>query len=216
MIELKDFNLMQDLSPDVVDGLIKHIHSRRFPKKSQIITEGDESQCLYFVQSGRVKVFLDDDSGKEITVNFHDEGEFFGELGIIEGIKRTASVVTTEESVLGMMSKADFSECLKTYGEFSIKIIHNLSSRLLNATETIRRLGLMDVYGRIVVTFLNLTEEKDGKRYVREKLTQQEIANRVGASREMVARILKDLRVGGYIEIESGIINIQKPLPHSW
>ena len=216
MIEFADFDLMKGLSPEVIEGLAKHIHSRKFPKKSQIITEGDDSQCLYFVQSGRVKVFLDDDSGKEIIVNFHEEGDFFGELGLIEGVRRTASVVTVEDSVLGMMSKSDFQECLSTFPDFSFKIIHNLSSRLMNATETIRRLGLMDVYGRIVVTFLNLTEEKDGKRIVKERLTQQEIANRVGASREMVARILKDLRVGGYVSIEGGIIQIEKPLPHSW
>lgn len=215
-MELEQFELLRGLSAEVLEGLSKHVHSRRFPKKSQIITEGDESQCLYFIHSGRVKVFLDDDTGKEITVNFHEEGDFFGELGLIEGIRRTASVVTLEDSVLGMFSKTDFLACLSQYPEFALKIIYNLSHRLQNATATIRKLGLMDVYGRIVVTFLNLTEEREGRKYVKEKLTQQEIANRVGASREMVARILKDLRQGGYLDIRRGVIEIIKPLPHSW
>ncbi len=213
---LKSFPLFKNLSEHQLDKLSKHIHAKNYPKKTQIITEGDDSHCLYFVFSGKVKVYLDDDSGKEIIVNEHKENEIFGELGLLQGSKRTASVVTTEDTRLGIMSESDFKECLKDEPEFALNLINNLVERLVNATETIRQLGLMDVYGRIVVTFLNLSEEADGKRIIREKLTQQSIANRVGASREMVARILKDLKVGGYISTEGGQIIIHKALPHSW
>ena len=216
MMQLKNFELFSPLDKDVIEDIVAHIHSRSFPRKTQIVTEGDDSHSLYFLIEGRVKVYLDDDNGKEIIVNIHNEGDFFGELGLIKSIPRTASVVTMEDSRLGIMPEADFRRCLANYPEFAINLIENLSTRLIEATETIRKLGLMDVYRRIAVTFLNLSEEIDGVRVINEKLTQQNIASRVGASREMVARILKDLRAGGYISQDDNKIIIHKSLPHSW
>jgi len=216
MSQLRNFELFNQLEKETVDGILSHIHTRSFPKKTQIVTEGDDSHSLYFLLDGRVKVYLDDDNGKEIIVNIHQAGEFFGELGLIKSIPRTASVLTLEDSRLGIMPESDFRRCLANYPAFAINLIENLSTRLIEATETIRKLGLMDVYRRIAVTFLNLSEEVDGVRVINEKLTQQNIASRVGASREMVARILKDLRAGGYISQEDNKIILHKSLPHSW
>lgn len=216
MSQLRNFELFNELEKDTVDGILSHIHTRSFPKKTQIVTEGDDSHSLYFLLDGRVKVYLDDDNGKEIIVNIHEAGEFFGELGLIKSIPRTASVLTLEDSRLGIMPESDFRRCVTNYPSFAINLIENLSTRLIEATETIRKLGLMDVYRRIAVTFLNLSEEIDGVRVINEKLTQQNIASRVGASREMVARILKDLRAGGYISQEDNKIILHKSLPHSW
>ncbi len=215
-MQLRQFELFKQLGHEEVEDILSHIHCRTFPKKTQIVTEGDDSHSLYFLLEGRVKIYLDDDTGKEIIMNIHESGDFFGELGLIKSIPRTASVLTLEDSRLGIMPEADFRRCLSSYPAFSLSLIENLSTRLIEATETIRKLGLMDVYGRIVVTFLNLSEEINGVRVINEKLTQQSIANRVGASREMVARILKDLRAGGYITQENNQIIINKPLPHSW
>jgi CRP/FNR family cyclic AMP-dependent transcriptional regulator len=124
--------------------------------------------------------------------------------------------MTLEECKIGVMQEFDFKHCLSSYPAFSIALIENLSTRLIEATETIRKLGLMDVYQRIAVTFLTLSEEINGVRIIPEKLTQQNIASRVGASREMVARILKDLRTGGYITQDANGITINRTLPHSW
>jgi len=216
MTALKDFQLFQKLPDDVVEQILGCIHIRSFSRKTQLVTEGEESHSLYFLLEGKVKVYLDDENGKEIVVNIHHPGDFFGELGLIKSIPRTASVQTLEDCRLGIMQDADFKRCLTQFPQFSLNLIENLSTRLIEATETIRKLGLMDVYGRIVVTFLNLSEERDGMRIIPEKLTQQNIANRVGASREMVARILKDLKAGGYIRVEENQIVICKPLPQSW
>ncbi len=214
--ELASFELFKELSTAEVEIVSKYIHCRNYPKKTQLISEGDPSHCIYFILSGQVKVFLDDDKGKEIVVNQHSVGEFFGELGLIQQIPRTASVMTTENSRLGIMADSDFRVCMRNHPAIAMNLIQNVVTRLVEATETIRKLGLMDVYGRIAVTFLNLSEEVDGKRVVKEKLTQQTIASHVGASREMVARILKDLKSGNYISVEKGIITILKPLPHEW
>jgi len=216
MTELANFDLFNALEKSKVETVLSHIHTRVFRKKTQIITEGDESHSLYFLLDGQVKVYLNDDNGKEIIINTHKTGEFFGELGLIKSIPRTASVITVSDCKIGIMQESDFKLCLSSHPEFAMSLIQNLSTRLIDATESIRQLGLMDVYQRIAVTFLNLSEEKDGVRVITEKLTQQNIANRVGASREMVARILKDLRSGGYISQDSKTITIHKTLPHSW
>ncbi len=216
-MELSEFKLFRQLPKETIAALTKHIHVRHYQKRTQIISEGEPAHCLYFVLSGRVKVYLSDDKGKEITVNLHEEGEVFGELSVIQGITRTASVVTTDDSRLGLMSDTDFRACLRDYPEFAMNVMHDLVDRLVQATETIRRLGLMDVYGRIAVLFLTQSEEHNGVRALKEKMTQQSIASRVGASREMVARILKDLKIGGYIDMsDDGHIVLKKTLPHSW
>lgn len=214
--ELRRFSLFENMADDEIELIRHHINCRIYPVKTQLITESDPSQCLYFILNGCVKVFLDDEKGKEIVVNQHHENEIVGELGVLQNIPRTASAITASETRLGVMTDKDFKQCLLKYPALSMNLIQNLVSRLVNATETIRKLGLMDVYGRIAVTFLNLSEEKDGVRVIKEKLTQQTIASLVGASREMVARILKDLRTGGYIQIDKGVITILRALPHSW
>jgi len=216
MFELANFDLFNQLDESEIKNILAHIHSRTFRKNTQIITEGDDSHSLYFLLEGKAKVYLNDDSGKEIIINMHKPGEFFGELGLLKSIPRTASIMTVVESKIGVMQEADFKRCLASFPDFALALIENLSSRLIDATETIRKLGLMDVYQRIAVTFLSLSEQRGDVRVIPEKLTQQNIANRVGASREMVARILKDLRAGGYITQDSSGITIHKMLPHSW
>jgi CRP/FNR family cyclic AMP-dependent transcriptional regulator len=215
-MELAQFALLSGLTDEQRNYLAQHMQVRQYHKHTQIITEGDPAHCLYFLLSGKVKVYLDDDEGKEILMNTHGEGEVFGELSLIQGSNRTASVMTLEESRIAQLSAADFKAALKEMPEFALALMQDLAARLGNATETIRQLGLMDVYGRIAVTLLNLSEEEGGVRIVRDRLTQQELATRVGASREMVARIFKDLRLGGYIETDSGHIVLKKPLPHKW
>ncbi len=216
-MELSAFRIFRGLPPETVSQLTRHIHLRHYPRRTQIISEGEPAHCLYFVLSGRVKVYLDDEKGKEITVNIHEEGEVFGEMSIIQGIGRSASVVTLDDTRLGLMSDTDFKQCLREYPDFTFNVMGDLVDRLLQATETIRRLGLMDVYGRIAVLLLTQSDERDGVRVMREKLTQQSIASRVGASREMVARILKDLKTGGYVDTDdAGHLILKKNLPHSW
>lgn len=215
-MELSQFGLLASLTDAQRNALAQHMQIRQYHKHTQIITEGDAAHCLYFLLSGKVKVYLDDDEGKEILMNTHGPGEVFGELSLIQGGARTASVMTLEECRIAQLSAADFQVALKELPEFALAIMRDLTARLVNATETIRRLGLMDVYGRIAVTLLNLSVEENGVRIVKDKMTQQELATRVGASREMVARIFKDLRLGGYIDTETGYIVIKKPLPHKW
>jgi len=214
--DLHHFSLFDGIADEDLLIITKFLHCRNYPAKTQLITEGDPSLSIYFILHGQVNAYLDDNKGKEIIINTHSSGEYFGELGLIQNIARTVSIITTKESRLAVMSDTDFKYCLEQYPKLSMNLISQLVDRIVDATTSIRKLGLMDVYGRIAVTFLNMSEVEGDIRIIREKLTQQAIASHVGASREMVARILKDLRTGGYISIDKGIISILKSLPHSW
>lgn len=191
----------------------------RLPRKYHpiVIHEGDEALSLYLIVSGAVKVFLSDDNGKQIVVNTQHEGEYFGELALLDDAPRSASVMTTEASTFLVLNKHDFDHILREHPTMALPIMRQLASRVRLLSENVKSLALLDVYGRLARTLLMLAEPgDDGRLAVREKLTQQELANRIGASREMVARILKDLATGGYISIEKRRITINEKLPAAY
>ena len=190
--------------------------TRTYPKNTIIISEGDDSDSLYAVLSGKVKVYLSDDDGREIIINILGEGEYFGELALLDDSPRSASVMTLEETKLAVISKSAFENCLSKNPQLALHIIRELSSRLRNLTQNVKSLALMDVYGRVARTLLDMAEPTGEKLEIRQKLTQRDIASMVGASREMVSRILKDLSTGGYITIQNKTITINEKLPPGW
>lgn len=190
--------------------------TRTFPKNSVIINEGDASDALYIMNSGRVKVFLSDEDGKEMVLNTLGPGEYFGEVAMLDNAPRSASIITLEKTCISIISKKDFEACLFRNSALAMLIIRDLAKRLRMATENVRSLALLDVYGRVARLLIQLAVEKDGQLVVEEKLTHQDIADRVGSSREMITRILKDLRAGNYIEIEGRHITIKENLPDHW
>ena len=121
-----------------------------------------------------------------------------------------------EPTQLSIILKTDFDACLARHPEIANHVIKGLINRLRISTENVRSLALMDVYGRVARLLLQVAEEVDGKLVVKEKLTQQDIADRVGSSREMISRILKDLKIGNYIEIHDKQITINESLPSHW
>lgn len=213
---LDNISLFAGLSETDRDAINKLAVTRSYAKNTMIMCEGDLSDSLYIVLSGKVKVFLSDEEGKEVTLNTQGPGEYFGELAMLDEAPRSASVVTIEETKLAAVSKAAFDECLENNPKIALTLIRGLARRLRELTENVRNLALMDVYGRVARTLLDLAEEQDGKQVINQKLTQREIASMVGASREMVSRILRDLSVGGYITIENRVITINERLPSGW
>jgi CRP/FNR family cyclic AMP-dependent transcriptional regulator len=196
--------------------LSSHAVTRLFPKNSVIINEGDTTDTLYIVVSGRVKAYLSDDQGKEIILNFHGPGEYFGEMALFDDAPRSASVVTLEKTRLAIISRSDFLNCVGRNPQLALQIIRGLTRRLRTATENVRSLALMDVYGRVARLLLQLAKPENGHLVIREQLTQQDIADRVGSSREMVSRILKDLKIGGYVMIQDRHIVIKERIPPHW
>jgi len=215
---LKHVSLFDGLSEAELSSIEALSQKRSYPKNSILINEGDESNSLYIIDSGRVKVFVSDKNGKEFVLNTLSAGSdgYFGELALLDDDRRSASVITTEKSVLAILYKTDFEMLLADHPSISIKLLKNLTRKVRGLTESIKTLALKDVYGRIKALFEELAEDDKGSLIVKERLTQQDIANRVGSSREMVARILKDLILGGYINNEHKRMAILKSLPESY
>lgn len=215
-MNLKNIPLFAGLPDKDLQAISNLAVTRQYPKNTLIICEGDRSDSLYIVMSGKVKVYLNDEEGKEVTLNIQGEGEYFGELAMLDNAPRSASVVTTEATRLAVVSKSAFDECLEKNPKIALTVIRGLARRLRELTENVRSLALMDVYGRVAHTLLDLAEEKDGQLIVSQRLTQRDIASMVGASREMVSRILRDLTTGGYISSKNKIITIHERLPAAW
>ena len=189
---------------------------RVYPKKTVVVQEGDLTDSLYVVLSGSVKIFMSDAKGKEVIINIIKAGDYFGEL-VIDGGPRSASVATLENCRLFVIPHGDVRGLVERNTAFANDLILRLIGRVRNLTETVRSLALKDVYGRLA-DFLesHAVEEDDGARRVRDRLTQNELAARIGASREMVSRILKDLSAGGYVSVAGKQITIHRKLPSRW
>ena len=193
----------------------QHAVPRTFPKNTVVVTEGDRTDSLYIIVSGRVKIYVSDDKGKEIVLNESGPGEYFGEMVLDEG-PRSASVMTLEPTQFLLVPQEDFREFISKSPEFSLHLIRKLIRRVRALTNDVKSLALMDVYGRVARMLLDLAVERDGVLVIESRPTQQEMANRVGASREMISRILGDLAGGGYIEVERDRIKIARTLPRAW
>jgi len=215
-IDLSTVSLFASLDDEERDLLLSHVNTRSFPKNTIIITEGDQSDSLYIVNEGQIKIYVSDEEGREMLLNVLEPGDYFGELALIDKEPRSASAITMSNARLSIISGPDFRDVLRKHPEMSIKLLSALVVRLREVTETVRRLALLDVYGRVTTTLLSLAREDGGQKRIEPKLTQQDIANMVGASREMVSRIMKDLKTGGYIETTRDAIVILKRLPSKW
>jgi len=188
---------------------------RSFPRNTIIFQEGDRGDHLYVVLSGKLKVFLADSDGKEIIVDMLGPGQYFGEMAL-DGSARSASVMTMESSRLAVIERDQFKQFIAQDPDAAFSVIITLIRRARNLTRVVGNLALLDVYGRVARLLLDNAVEESGRLVVGTRMTQQEIAKRVGASREMVWRILDDLRQGRYITIEDGHIMIQQSLPKRW
>ncbi len=208
--------LFSGLSDAEIQSVLSHATKKTVTKNTIIISEGDQSASLYVILSGKVKVFLQDDEGKEVVLNYHEAGEYFGELALIDDAPRSASVMTVEKSTFLVISKEEFKQMLSNHPDVAFSLVKGLVLRLRLLTENVKDLALTDVYGRVVKLLSGLAKPQAGKGVITDGPTQQDIANRVGASREMVGRILRDLTTGGYIKIEGKSIIINDKLPPGW
>jgi len=213
---LEDVAIFSGLNPAELELLEHHMVTRSFKKNTIIINEGDEANSFFIIVKGAVKIFLSNEEGKEIIINAQGPGDHFGELALLDGAPRSASVITTEKSTIGLISKEDFHNVLAKNTDLALNLIRELTKRVRFLSDNVRTLALMDVYGRVAKVLLGMAEEEDGKMVINNRPTQQDIANHIGASREMVARILKDLSTGNYITIDGKRLIINEKLPAAY
>ena len=188
---------------------------RSYPRNTVFITEGDSSDALFVILTGKVKAFVSDSEGRELILNTQGAGEYVGEMAL-DGKPRSASVVTLEATTFSVVQREPLREAIRRNPDFALDMIAKVIERAREATDNVKNLALLDVYGRVARLLLNMAVETDGKLRIPDKLTQQEIAERVGASRDMVSRIFRDLTVGGYITVENRYITINKKPPARW
>jgi CRP/FNR family cyclic AMP-dependent transcriptional regulator len=179
---------------------------RNVTRGSIIMAAGDPTDSLYIVLSGRLKVMMSDADGKEVILTLIGPGEFFGEMGLIDDSPRSASVVAIEACELLAITRRDFKKCLAENFEMSMAVMRGLVRRLREADRKIGSLALLDVYGRVARLLLDMSETVDGQKMVTKRLPKQDIAKMIGASREMVSRVMKDLQMGGFIEMRGSTI----------
>jgi CRP/FNR family cyclic AMP-dependent transcriptional regulator len=211
--QLKHIGLFSGLADSELTEIAEIATRHSYPKSSIIINEGDETDSLYLILSGKVKIVLSDEDGKEVIISILEPGDYFGELSLIDSEPRSARVVTMADCQFSIIHKSDFNKVLDNNPGLVRNLLSGLTKRLRAANKNIESLALMDVYGRVARTLLQFAEDENGKKVITEKLTQKDIANMVGASREMVSRIFKDLTTGGYITVKSGRITINDKLP---
>jgi len=186
-----------------------------FRKDVVIIQEGDYGDTLYVLLAGRVKVFATGDNDREVVIDTHGPGEYIGEMAL-DGGPRSASVMTLEPTVCSIVTRVTLRDHIAQHPDFAFDLLAKLIRRARRATMSVKNLALLDVYGRVARLLTELAVERDGQRIVPDRLTHQDIADRVGSSREMISRLIKDLTTGGYIEVHDRLIALRKPLPPAW
>lgn len=211
---LHSVRLFADVPTHYLTQLEQQSVVRKYAKNTVLVTEGDESSHLYIIRKGTVSAYLNDDEGRQVNLNYMQEGEYFGELSLLDGQPRSASIITLSECEIVLLPKACVHELMKQFPDFALLLITELTRRVRELTESVKDLALLDVYGRVSSALEKLSD--DNKRIHNPKVTHQDIANMVGSSREMVSRIMKQLLIGGYIEQCNGYIEIKKNLPRYW
>jgi CRP/FNR family cyclic AMP-dependent transcriptional regulator len=208
-------DLLADLPPPLQKLAALGVQ-RRYRTPAMLIEEGDQGGSVYLVLSGRLRAFVSDARGREVTLGLHGPGEYVGEMSL-DGGPRSASVQAVEPTVCVVVTRETLLRHIADDPEFALGLIVRLIRRARLATESARSMALLDVYSRL----RRLLEERaeaqaDGTRVVAERLTHQAIASEIGCSREMVSRLMKDLENGQYVAVRQRRLFLLRSLPPRW
>lgn len=204
---LKALPIFEALEEKRREVIAKFASAKQVPRGTVLVSAGDKTDHIYFILSGTLKVMISDEEGREVIFSTLGEGDFFGEMSVLDDSPRSATVTALTPCNLVMISKAEFNRCLTENHDIALFIIRSLVRRLRMADRKIESLALMDVYGRVARLLLEMAETgEDGRKVVLKKVSKQDIAKMVGASREMVSRVMRDLGQQGLIEEVDGSI----------
>jgi CRP/FNR family transcriptional regulator/CRP/FNR family cyclic AMP-dependent transcriptional regulator len=203
---LKTVPIFSELSEADMETLARLATRRRYPKDTVVFFENDEGDSLFMILEGRIRVTILGDDGREIILTVLGPGDFFGEMSLLDQEPRSATAIAAEDTELVALHRADFQGLLSENPSISAALIRVLNSRLRKANQQISTLALLDVYGRVARVILEMARDegrrlKDGRIAFR-RATHQEIANRIGTTRETVTRMLKDLERQGLIQVD--------------
>jgi CRP/FNR family transcriptional regulator, cyclic AMP receptor protein len=203
------------LPKPLLDAIAQRGGKRTFAAQAILINEGDTTDSVYIVLSGRLKVYASSEDGREVVLAEHGPGEYLGELSL-DGAKRSVSAKALEPTTCCIVQGAELRQFLAEHPDFALHITHKLIRMVRRLTEQVKSLALQDVYGRTARLLTEMSDPVGDERVLRHKLTQQDIADRVGSSREMVNRVMKELTAGGYVSVRDGRHVIHRKLPSAW
>jgi CRP/FNR family cyclic AMP-dependent transcriptional regulator len=194
----------------VADGVVK----RRYRRGELVVEQGKKSNALFILLNGRARVLTADSRGREVILAVLEAGDYVGEMSLIDNQPHSATVRCEVQCDMLILGRAEFARCLPENSSLSYAIMRGLVTRLRSADRQIESLALLDVYGRVARTLLDMAEDVDGEKLIRSKVSRQDMAKIVGASREMVSRVMKDLEERGVIEtLENGSVLLKNRLP---
>jgi CRP/FNR family cyclic AMP-dependent transcriptional regulator len=208
LVVLRNVPLFSGLEESELERLARVAGRRRVGRGEQVVRAGETADAFLIMLTGRAKVTNFDEEGREVILAWLGPGEFFGEMGLIDDSPRSASVIAVENCELMVLGKQEFQRCMQDNFQVAQKLMQILVRRLREADRHIESLALLDVYGRVARLLLDLSEEEGGRRVVRQKMSKQDMARMIGASREMVSKVMRDLELGGYIVPQGDLIII--------
>lgn len=208
LVVLRNIPLFAELNEVELEKLSKISVRKRVERTAFVVRAGDSTDSLYILLNGRAKVTNTDEDGREIILAWLEAGEFFGEMGLIDGSPRSANVVAVEACELLVLSREAFQRCMQDNFQVAQKLMQILVRRLREADRNIESLALLDVYGRVARLLLELSEMDEGRRVIKRKMSKQDMARMIGASREMVSKVMRDLELSGYIVCEKNLVII--------
>jgi CRP/FNR family cyclic AMP-dependent transcriptional regulator len=215
-LNLKKIPFLSELPDEDLNALAAKAKSVIFSKQAIIITEGDETSSLYIILSGKVRVFSSDEKSKEVTLMIQESGSYFGELALLGDEPRSASVESLEKTACGIISKDDFKYWLASHPDVAIGLLRFLVKKIRHLTEKVKQMALSNVYERTIKVLQDMATQEGDIFVIYNRPSQQELANMVGSSREMINKIMKELTKGGYMVIKDKTLRIEKKLPLSW
>lgn len=213
---LRTVDLFDHLDDAHLLALASQAREVQFRKHAVLMTEGDVGESMYVIVDGLVKVYVSDDNGRELVLYEQGPGAALGEIALLDDAPRSASVATLEPTSALMIGKQSFLDCLADSPGMAIGIIRTLTQRLREATEGSRSLALDNVYRRLADKLLDLSHETPDGRCLEKKYSHQELGNMIGASREMVGKVMAELIKGDYIELVEHRICLRRKLPRNW
>ena len=200
----------QQLPPDL-QRLAAMGKLQSFKKGAIIFNDGDKGDALYILLEGRVRAYGSAISGKEITYGYVGAGEYFGEL-TLDGGNRSANVEAIEPCRCAVVTNAQLEAFMQQHPRFGTEMLFTVIQRARQSTDNARSIALMDVYSRLKSAIEKITPDINSGIHI----THSELAADVGASREMVSKLLKDLEVGGYVKMQNRQLSRLKALPERW
>jgi CRP/FNR family transcriptional regulator, cyclic AMP receptor protein len=211
---LKQVHIFANLSDEDISELMNVAKRRVFRAGEVIFHRDDPGQVLYVIKDGKVKISLTSSDGQEISLVVFGKGEYFGELALLDGFPRSADAIALERVECYTLQRSDFHNAIMKNPKIGIQVLEVLSKRLRNTDQHVEDLTFLDVYGRVAKKLLELaeahgTEVDDGIR-IEVRLTQQELASMVGASRESVNKVMGYFTDKGFLSTDKHRVTVHR------